>query len=487
MSIFPILLIVIVIAADGGLRLAQLDLPASTSAWMAVVPIASIFAMLWIGTAWCGKKLDRGGGPGWIILGERLAHHARWLILINHAFAVLLFGWLDAVRSVIGNVILLDELITILPPVLGVIATWWAYFPIERRLREALTIRRLDLGQPLHPLPSRGMYVFMQARIGLLMLLVPILLIVALSEAIRTAAAAWLPANYGAPLAEGASVIAAAGVFLFAPLMARLLLGVKSMPPGPVRDDLLGICGTHRVKVRDLLLWNTGGSMINAAVMGLIGRLRYVLITDALLESMTERQVKAVMAHEVAHVRKHHLPWMIVVMIALITSTAMLMEAPFMLLHAWNVRFPAGFLQWLGVPMTIAQVAVALAAFGWVSRRFERQADTFAAQHLSVHPPMDDTNETEPHDGSHIREEAVRAMQGALETIAVMNAVDPRRSSWRHGSIVWRQAYLQSIVGQPTDSLPIDRTVKRLKRATAIVLVAVAIAWIWLEYGFWVS
>jgi hypothetical protein len=210
--------------------------------------------------------------------------------------------------------------------------------------------------------------------------------------------------------------------------------------------------------------------MINAAVMGLIGPLRYVLLTDALLESMDADQVEAVMAHEVAHVRRHHMPWMVVALVAALLVGVMTLNLPLLAIGAAGV-VPQSWVppMWLEVVLLVLELAVALAVFGWVSRRFERQADTFAVQHLSGmgRPDLERAATISPH--------AAVAMSAALERIAHLNALDPRQRSWRHGSIAWRQAYLASIIGRPLGDLAIDRVVRRIKLVAGLV-VAAAIA-----------
>jgi hypothetical protein len=119
---------------------------------------------------------------------------------------------------------------------------------------------------------------------------------------------------------------------------------------------------------------------------------------------------------------------------------------------------------------------LALLAFGWISRRFERQADTFALQHLS------ETGEEEAEDPTSVTAEAAFALHSALQAIARLNTVDPHRRSWRHGSIAWRQAYLNSIIGRPLDALPIDRFIRRLKLAVIIVLLLGAIGTLLTEW-----
>jgi hypothetical protein len=101
-----------------------------------------------------------------------------------------------------------------------------------------------------------------------------------------------------------------------------------------------------------------------------------------------------------------------------------------------------------------------------VSRRFERQADTFAVQHSA----MQASGATAP---VVITDNAARTMIDALESVAVLNNMSPKEAvwkQWRHGSIRWRQLHLFALVGLRTDQVPIDRTVRRIKFATVAVL-----------------
>ena len=47
----------------------------------------------------------------------------------------------------------------------------------------------------------------------------------------------------------------------------------------------------------------------------------------------------------------------------------------------------------------------------------------------------------------------------------------PDSSVWRHGSIAWRQAYLQTLIDQPVDNLAIDRQVRWIKLASAVIII----------------
>jgi len=472
MQLYAIVLIGVLLFADGGLGLAEGGLgglggwAAATLAW---APVLLVVAVTFGGVEYCRNRLASGRTPGAILAADRLARWARWLLLAHFAVLVLVFGWLEKVRAVVGDGVLIDEFVAILPPLVGVVGTWWAYYPIERRVREAVLLRQLDTGRAIFPTPTRGAYVLTQVRLHLLFLLAPILLIIALAELIDLAAGRW---DWPAVAADVVTLLAAGLVVLLSPLLTRVVLEVEPVPQGPLHDDLTGICRQHGVRVRRLLVWRTHGSMINAAVMGLVGWLRYVLLTDALLESMSRRQVEAVMAHEIGHIRRHHMPWMLASLLAAIVIVVFPLygvQRGLAAVAEASGRVP----EWMdaaGTGMVAAGAAMVVAAFGWVSRRFERQADTFAARHMSG-PPDGQTGEPRCVTG-----EAAAIVCSALETIARLNAVEPRRRSWRHGSIAWRQAYLQSMVGRAPGSLPVDRQVRRIK-VMAVAVLALALGW----------
>ena len=162
-----------------------------------------------------------------------------------------------------------------------------------------------------------------------------------------------------------------------------------------------------------------------------------------------------------------------------------------------------------------------LLSFGWVSRRFERQADSFAVQHLTRTRTVGDgtvavvlegadpgpdpetsrtatiggtkaelANEAEntPQSSDGMRkamrivDESVDTMANALLSVAKLNHMSLAKESiwdgirhWRHGSIRWRHNYLHSLTGLPIDRLPIDRQVRTLKLiATTLILIGFA-------------
>jgi len=80
--------------------------------------------------------------------------------------------------------------------------------------------------------------------------------------------------------------------------------------------------------------------------------------------------------------------------------------------------------------------------FGWVSRRFERQADVHAAQAVAQ-----DTEQSPP-DHNRLSARGAWIMETALMRIALLNGMSIDARSWRHSSIASRAAFLRQLAEQ---------------------------------------
>ncbi|HNB59481.1 MAG TPA: M48 family metalloprotease [Phycisphaerales bacterium] len=538
--------------------------PGGWGSWVVgVLPLAAIAGLVHLILWAVGRLLDERGSLRTLLIAERTLTASKFMTLLVHAGNVFVLGWLTGVRRLTGDLILVDELLCALPALLVVVCGWASWYGIERRLREAARMRQLDRGERVHPTPTLAQFVFANLRNQLTLTLCPLLFLAAWHElwerafhwlldrphppGIWSSLAARLDERMLSVVQLGLQLLGVAMIMALAPVLVRFLMDTVRMGPGPMRDRLLAMCRRHNVGCRDVLIWRTHNAMTNGAVVGLFGPLRYILLTDALLDAMPRRQVEAVMAHEIAHARYAHMPWLggtIIVAIFGVGTVGNLLIS--------------GFFAFAGVPepglggpgpglapvaltpdsslllslaanggLTVLTLGAGILVFGLVSRRFEWQADAFAAKALSLMPssepplvivgpggigcetaapplevvplssdlivprsmgqggegpegptvtgpwlehlttPSLEDVPTEP----IIRRSAVDAMAGALQSVADLNHIPRHRPSFRHGSIAQRQRYLRSLVGRRLDQLPIDRNVRWIKRVAGGLLV----------------
>lgn len=439
-----------------------------------------------IGYATLLRRALEGPDPGRAI--ERAARGMRmvqWIAVGGLVLAVLGLGLLEAVRDLVGDLPLLDEAVTIAPALVVIVVAWWVFHPFERRLQESVLLRRLDDGRPVGPIPGKAAWVLMQVRLQMLVLLLPVALLTLVSESARL----WMQSWRDPPvwLWYGVLIAAVVPIAILAPWLVVRVMGARPMPAGDIRSSLERMCEVVDVRVRDLLLWPTGGTIVNAAVTGLVPRARWILMTDGLLETLPRPQILAVMAHELGHARLRHMPWMAIAVVSMSMGLGIVVDTVASRILAQSPQGIAGADGAVAFGQAVDAVAVAtilvsvLLLFGWISRRFERQADAFAAVHVS----------RQLADACEVVESAgVDAMSSALLGVSTTNGVSPRRFSWRHGSIESRCRHLRSLVGRRVDALPIDREVDVIKAGALSVLAASLGWWIWLaieEVPTWTS
>lgn len=475
LHVLLIVIVAAVLARDG-----VADLPTVGAMSAGAVAAWTIGAMVVLAAAqhvalWALlRAIDRRGSwtavsaADWTLVVARLGATAL------HVLAVFGIGWVDAVRSLLGgDWVAIDELVAVTPAMFVVVMGWVSYYPIDRSLREASLIGALDAGAPMPSLPTRGQYVLDQTRHQVLLVLAPVAVIAAWSEG-ADAALARLPEPWndagtalGGAVSAGAHLLGVVLVIAMLPLAIRWLWDTVPLGAGALRDRLLEMCAAQGVRCRDLLVWRTHSRMLNGAVIGVVPRLRYILLTDTLLEALEPSQVEAVMAHEVAHARRHHLPWLMAAIMSTLTLTwSGVATALDVAARAAGVEGGWAWGAVGGASVVVTGVVVVL-VFGWVSRRFEQQADAFAAQHLSGR-----TRATEGRRDMVITAEAVIAMGSALGQVARRNHVPREKFSFRHGSIASRQRRLERLVGTPAHRLPIDGVVRWIKVATGVGVVA---------------
>jgi STE24 endopeptidase len=296
-------------------------------------------------------------------------------------------------------------------------------------------------------------------------------------------------------------VIMGVMVLVLAPAFVRIAWPTRSLPPGPLRDRLEHLARRVGFRCTDILVWDTNQVVVNAGVTGSLPWFRYVLLTDALVENLGPHEVAAVFGHEIGHIAHRHLVYFgffILGSIGVLFLGEHALGPLGRLLPAslsLSLSSPA-WLSWLAGESTAATlvksgaalVAMALyflVAFGFVSRRFERQADVFGCRVVSCGladcPPHADLDGHPSSSGPGpssvpLCPVGIRIFINALANVAMLNGMRPTAWSWRHGSIVRRIDFLERLVGRPEAETRFQTGVRRMRRGLAAVLVTMVVA-----------
>ena len=164
------------------------------------------------------------------------------------------------------------------------------------------------------------------------------------------------------------------------------------LPEGSLRERLLGLAQRTQFRIQSIQLMDGSkrSRHSNAFFTG-FGRFRKIVLFDTLVQQLTETELEAVLAHEIGHYKKKHIPRMLA--FSAITSLAGFYVISVLARQDWFYRAfgfqPAAF------NLQPSVIAPALLLFGllagtvtfwfspvmhWRSRRYEYQADAFAAR-----------------------------------------------------------------------------------------------------------
>jgi len=444
-----------------------------------------------------GRDLQRS-----MRLISRVVSMARLGVPAWFAFGVCVLGWKEFVMRRMVHYAhgwpaeLPFTLIGTFPAFAAWMGLWWSQYPADRALREQNLLVQLDNDLPVHAPPGFWDYFSSNVRLQLLFTIVPVMAIMCL----RDLAAMGFYLFGRREIGEGAelivSLVAAISIFVFAPAILKHVLHTEPLRELALREKLEAICRRHRLRYRDILLWRTNHNMGNAAVMGLIPEMRYILMSDLLLETMNDQQIESVFAHEVGHVVHRHLLWYVVFVIALMLGMFgpghSVYEFVRSRLPGWVMGLDHGF---LNMVLVAGAAGVFFLLLGFISRRFERQADVFAARTMQNR----EQGTGDSGQGTTVGTYGADVFASALHRVAAINNIPVSSRRWPggtllqfvsfffdraldsannflHGSITYRTDFLQKLAQRPELTRRFDRGMRWIYGALLLVLVGSA-AW----------
>jgi len=171
-------------------------------------------------------------------------------------------------------------------------------------------------------------------------------------------------------------------------LILPLFNKFSALPEGSLRDRLLGLAERTRFRARSIQVMDGSkrSRHSNAFFTG-FGQFRKIVLFDTLIQQLAEPELEAVLAHEIGHFKKKHIPKMLA--FSALASLVGFFCLSVLAKQDW-------FYQAFG--FTPGNIAPALLLFGllsglvtfwfspvahWWSRRYEYQADAFAAKTMN--------------------------------------------------------------------------------------------------------
>ena len=396
-------------------------------------PISTGFGllMLWglaakILALWAAKRV-LSGAQSIEISHQRLLDRlelVRWCWLPVGAIGLTMMGFGDFTRELPlpAESMALRAIVLLLPSLFVVASTWAAdqQFADWADSHQPTGIER----------PSIVAALWDSFRMQAAWLLVPVIVIFAVIDVTRAIAGPGGASEYSVALVALGSL----------PILFPLLVGViwrtrriSEEPSAAWSGEFLRSAGFRGIRLR---VWDTDRRVCTALVAGVIPGFRLMLLSDALLARLSQRQTQMVMLHELAHVARFHM----LLRMASVGIIWLVIAVGFSQLPESDLLRIAGTA--LGVVLTFGLLSL-------TSHLTELDADQYAC---GMAQRLHDT-------GSSFglpQEEAARELAMALKIVCRDNP-KARRASWMHPSLDMRTGRL---VGQPeSQSLDIrDKT-----------------------------
>lgn len=332
------------------------------------------------------------------------------------------------------------------PFFIALVASWERFFGVEKTAYESAHLGDMFL-------PKRS-YLLMQFRHQFFLVIPPILLMSVLQVLYL-----FFDDEKSEWLAIAMIGIMAVAIILM-PLILRVFLGLTPLPPGNLRTRLEATARRLGFRFSNVLVWHTRHLIANALVTGFVPWIRYVVLTDRLIDDLTEEEIEAVFGHEVGHVRYHHLFFYLAFFL---TSFILLsifwgqfrsfLGTDAVVTHLVELGYFGETRDEIKETLRLFSSFVKLGVlggytmlcFGFISRRCERQADLYGAGAVST-----------------------LVFISALEKVAATNGIPRDRPgnwllSWQHPTIAQRVNFLLEMDGSPARVPQFHRSIFLLK------------------------
>jgi len=251
-------------------------------------------------------------------------------------------------------------------------------------------------------------------------------------------------------------------VAITGPLLIQKFWGCTPLDQGIYRMQIENFCKKAHLEYSDILKWPLfGGQMITAGVMGLVKKFRFILVTPALLRFLHAKELDAVMAHEIGHVKKNHLQFYLFFFVGymllsfagfnLVVYFTIYVEPVYRFLIDAGIDKESLFSALISIFLIVIFIIYFRYLFGYFMRNFERQADVYVYELLDNALPL----------------------ISSLRKIAVISGQPPDRPNWHHFSIKERIDYLNRC---ERDRRWVSRHHRKIQKSIGIYIAAMILS-----------
>jgi len=233
---------------------------------------------------------------------------------------------------------------------------------------------------------------------------------------------------------------------LIAPVVIVKSWGAQEIEKDSAYEAIRNELEEFRTPVAGILCWpDSIMPHSTAGVIGLIGGFRYLLISTKLLKALSNAELRAVVAHEAGHIRRHHLFYYLIAVTGLLGFFALAGNVTFLLVFTEIFQVP-GLI--LGISAFFSVLLFVRFGFGFLSQNFERQADCHSFERFGNTPISD-----------------------ALLKVSWLNGINPEQDNWLHYGVRQRIDYLSKCLKEPEMIQKHHQRVTRIKIVCALILI----------------
>lgn len=266
-------------------------------------------------------------------------------------------------------------------------------------------------------------------------------------------------------------------IFLFAmavfgPVLIQKMWGCTPLKQGRPRQRIENLCARAGLGYSDILQWNLfGGTMITAAVMGIVPKFRYILVTPALINNLTSDEIDAVISHEIGHVQKWHMYFYLFFFAGYIAciyaffypllTMVYYSDSAFKLISLTGIAEKTADSFIFSLTIIVLFLVYFRYLFGFFMRNFERQAD------IHVYSLMDDAY----------------YLITTFIKIAGFSTQSPEKPNWHHFSINDRINFLNKCQQDRSLIKKHNKKIKMMLLTYVLLMAIVCSAGYYLNFG----